>query len=147
IGVTKFCVHPKHIRKEKTVVGGTKTLQLYRIKNLKPDLILCNKEENTPEMVQELENLTAVHVSDVKDIMSTLDLISDYGEIFNVRERASAMGSKIYRSFFEFREYMRDKPSRRVAYFIWKKPWMVAGRETFIDFLLKLNKFENAFIK
>uniref|UniRef100_UPI0030F7862C helical backbone metal receptor n=1 Tax=uncultured Wocania sp. TaxID=2834404 RepID=UPI0030F7862C len=31
------------------------------------------------------------------------------------------------------------------AYFIWKNPWMVAGNDTFIDYLLELNKFENIY--
>src|SRR5690606_22136853 len=32
-----------------------------------------------------------------------------------------------------------------VAYFIWRKPWMVAGSNTFINSLLELNGWENAF--
>src|SRR5690606_8834250 len=55
VGVTKFCVHPKHLRKNTTVVGGTKNVHIDKIKALQPDIIICNKEENTKEMVFELE--------------------------------------------------------------------------------------------
>lgn len=55
VGITKFCVHPKNLRKEVTVVGGTKQVHYEKIKALQPDMVLCNKEENTLEMVLELE--------------------------------------------------------------------------------------------
>ena len=51
VGVTKFCVHPENLRTEKTIVGGTKSIHADRIAALKPDFILCNKEENTQEIV------------------------------------------------------------------------------------------------
>ena len=44
VGVTKFCVHPKDLRKSKAIVGGTKQIHLQNIKALQPDIILCNKE-------------------------------------------------------------------------------------------------------
>ena len=50
VGITKFCVHPEHLKKTKTVVGGTKQINIEKIKTLKPDIILCNKEENTKEI-------------------------------------------------------------------------------------------------
>ena len=37
VGVTKFCVHPKGIRKIKTVVGGTKNVNYEKIKVLQPE--------------------------------------------------------------------------------------------------------------
>ena len=53
VGITKFCVHPKNLRKDKTVVGGTKSVHFDKIKALRPDVILCNKEENTRYMFQQ----------------------------------------------------------------------------------------------
>ena len=44
VGVTKFCVHPKHLRMSKAVVGGTKQINIDKIKALRPDIIFCNKE-------------------------------------------------------------------------------------------------------
>ncbi|MBQ0769678.1 MAG: ABC transporter substrate-binding protein, partial [Bizionia sp.] len=52
VGITKFCVHPVHFKKTKTSVGGTKQIKIDKIKALKPDIILCNKEENTKEIVE-----------------------------------------------------------------------------------------------
>lgn len=145
VGITKFCVHPKELRKQKKMVGGTKQVNFDRIKDLHPDIILCNKEENTEEMVAELEKIAPVHVSDVKTIDESLELIRQYGEIFGVVEKASEIKEKILSEKAIFERYIKDIPERRVAYFIWKNPWMVAGRDNFIDHLLKLNRFKNVF--
>ena len=65
VGVTKFCVHPESLRKKKTVVGGTKKVNYKEIRALQPDLIICNKEENTQEMVLQLQSIAPVWVSDI----------------------------------------------------------------------------------
>ena len=79
-GITKFCVHPTHLLKDKTIVGGTKQVHFDRIKALNPDVILCNKEENTEAMVSELETIAPVHISDVGNLEDALALITMYGE-------------------------------------------------------------------
>ncbi|WP_029038828.1 ABC transporter substrate-binding protein [Salinimicrobium xinjiangense] len=145
VGVTKFCVHPKDLRRQKKVVGGTKQVHYDRISNLDPDIILCNKEENTEEMVAELEKIAPVHVSEVKTIDDSLELILQYGEMFGVANKASEIAEEIDNLRKEFQEEMEKVPERRVAYFIWKNPWMVAGKDTFIDHLLELNRFKNVF--
>lgn len=145
VGVTKFCVHPKDLRDSKKVVGGTKQVHVDRIRKLAPDIILCNKEENTPQMVEELEEIAPVHVSDVKNIDDSIELIREYGELFGARENASEIAGKILDLRDEFRDFVKEQPVRNVVYFIWKNPWMVVGKDTFIDHLLRLNNFENLF--
>ncbi|WP_037315459.1 ABC transporter substrate-binding protein [Salegentibacter sp. Hel_I_6] len=147
VGVTKFCVHPKYLRKNKTMVGGTKQVKLEKIKALKPDIILCNKEENTKEMVEELEEIAPVHVSDIVKIEDAFELMLQYGEIFQKKALVGTMVNSVRDKIAVLQEKLRDKPVKKVAYFIWKKPLMVAGKDTFIDELLKLNKFENVFIE
>jgi ABC-type Fe3+-hydroxamate transport system substrate-binding protein len=145
VGITKFCVHPKELRKEKKIVGGTKQVHPEKIADLDPDIILCNKEENTQEIVTKLEKIAPVHVSDIKTIDDSLQLILQYGEIFGVVKKASGIADEIRFEKELFQKEMRTVPERRVAYFIWKNPWMVAGKDTFIDHLLEINKFKNVF--
>ena len=45
----------------------------------------------------------------------------------------------------DFKVFMKDKPSKKVAYFIWRNPWMVAGNNTYINHILLLNKFKNIY--
>jgi iron complex transport system substrate-binding protein len=143
VGITKFCVHPMHLKKEKTSVGGTKEVNFKKIAALKPDIILCNKEENTLEMIKQLEFIAPVHISDIYTIEDCLELIKMYGRLFHVEEKALTISEAIQIKLEEFKAFISNKPKLKTAYFIWKKPWMVAAKSTFIDELLALNNFEN----
>lgn len=145
VGVTKFCVHPKHLRKEKTIVGGTKQVDVDKIKALQPDIILCNKEENSLEILQQMEQIAPVHMSDIFTLEDSFDLINAYGEIFNCKIKALEIISKIQLNLKDFQEFIIKQPEIRVAYFIWRAPWMVAAQDTFIHHLLELNKFKNVY--
>lgn len=145
VGITKFCVHPENLRKEITVVGGTKQVKLEKIKALQPDIILCNKEENTQEMVEELERIAPVHVSDIYTLEDSYEMIRQYAHIFSVEEKATEITRNIQSEYQKFQQNISKKPIRKVAYFIWKDPWMVVGANTFIDFLLRENRFENVY--
>ena len=46
VGITKFCIHPLDKFKATAKIGGTKSLNLKKIRELEPDLIIGNKEEN-----------------------------------------------------------------------------------------------------
>lgn len=145
VGVTKFCVHPQHISKEKEVVGGTKQIKLEKIKALKPDIVLCNKEENTKEIVDLISEYFPVHVSDIETLDDAYEMIQQYGELFSVEEKATILIENIKSEVSDFQNFIKNKPKLKVAYFIWRKPWMVVGGNTFINHLLKLNNFENVY--
>lgn len=145
VGVTKFCVHPQYLRKEKMVVGGTKQVNFDKIKALHPDIILCNKEENTKEMILELEQIAPVHISDIYTIDDSLELIKMYGDVFDKAESASAIIDEIKVKLKDFKLFISDKTIQKVVYFIWKNPWMVAANHTFINEMLSVNKFENIY--
>lgn len=147
VGVTKFCVHPRHIMTNVAVVGGTKQVHYDRIRDLNPDIVLCNKEENTPEMIAQLESITTVHISDINTISDCLELIDRYGIIFNCSKEAMLLISKIKAAKLDFEMFLKTQPKREVAYFIWKDPWMVAASDTFVNYILVLNNFKNAFQK
>lgn len=143
VGITKFCVHPVHLKASKTIVGGTKQVHFDKIKALKPDIILCNKEENTKDMIEELETIATVHLSDIYTVEDTLDLIGLYGAIFSKEDVAETLIHKISAKKSEFEDFIKNRPKKSAAYFIWKEPWMVAARDNFIDELLSLNNFKN----
>ncbi|MEO8774424.1 MAG: helical backbone metal receptor, partial [Gelidibacter sp.] len=127
----------------KAIVGGTKQVHFDKIKALQPDIILCNKEENTKEMIQELEKIATVHISDIYTIEDSIELIALYGVLFSKGENANAIIKGIREKKLEFEQFIKDKPNRSTAYFIWKEPWMVAATHNFIDELLNLNGFKN----
>lgn len=145
VGITKFCVHPVHFKATKTIVGGTKNIKFDKIKALHPDIIICNKEENTKEIVEELSAICPVWVTDIYTIEDNLQMISDFGQLFNKRTEAQKWIDKINFAFQDFKHFIEDKPIKKAAYFIWANPYMVAGNNTFINELLQLNRFENIY--
>ena len=145
VGITKFCVNPKHLDKEKTIIGGTKKVNFRKISNLKPDLIIGNKEENTEEMVNELEEIAPVYISNIITIEDMCKFILDIGLICNIKKESTQLVNKIDKELDNFVEFVKTQPVRKVAYFIWNKPWMVVGSDNYINEILKLNKFENIF--
>ncbi len=145
IGITKFCVHPSSLRKNKTIVGGTKQVNIEKIKALQPDIILCNKEENTEDMVKALESIAPIHISDVNTVEDCFELIKMYGAIFKTPSKASELieAIKIEREEFQSNTTFKQKP--KAAYFIWKNPWMVAASNTFINTMITEAGFSNVF--
>jgi len=127
------------------IVGGTKNINLEKIKRLKPDIILCNKEENSKEIVDQCKQITKTHVSEIYDIQDSIDLIKTYGEFFFCKKEASKIIAEINFKWTGFKSFIADKETRKAAYFIWKNPWMVAANNTFINYLLELNNFDNIY--
>lgn len=134
VGITKFCVHPETWFRSKTRVGGTKKLNIEQIRTLHPNLVIANKEENTLEDVLAIETFCPVWTSDVDDINAALDMIQRIGELTYTTEKAIALSHRISSEF----SFLHFKETYRSAYLIWKNPWMVAGRGTFIHEMMKL---------
>lgn len=145
VGITKFCVHPYYLKPTKTIVGGTKNIHIDKIKQLQPDIILCNKEENTKEIVEACRAIAPTHVSDIYVIDDALELIEQYGVLFKCQTESAKISAKIKFKLHDFKAYIKDKETLKVAYFIWRNPWMVAGNNTFINYLLELNKYDNIY--
>ena len=136
VGITKFCVHPETWFNSKHRVGGTKKVDMEKVRALKPDLIIGNKEENAKKDIQALEQDFPVWMSDVRDLNGALDMIAAVGEITGTSDKANAIRNGIAQAFGALKPM--EEP-RTVAYFIWREPYMVAGHGTFVnDMLLRL---------
>ncbi|MCF8277165.1 MAG: helical backbone metal receptor [Flavobacteriales bacterium] len=139
VGITKFCVHPDHWFYSKTRVGGTKKLDFEAIHNLKPDLIIANKEENNKEEIESLEKDFPVWVSDVNNLDSALEMIRLIAEV--TKTDSSKLTQEIQSGFSQLRPI---QPQKKVLYLIWKNPYMVAGSDTFVHDMMLRCGFENA---
>lgn len=130
VGITKFCIHPDEWFRNKKRIGGTKTVHIDQVKELQPDLILANKEENTKEQIEELAAIFPVWISDIQTVGQGLQMICEVGDIIGKAGAAAVLSSQIATGFLSLPK--SEKP-KRVAYFIWRKPWMCAGGDTFIS--------------
>ena len=142
IGLTKFCIHPASLFNSCTRIGGTKQLNIDLIRELNPDLILANKEENIKEQIEQLAENFPVWISDVHDIPSAFRLISELGNIFSRQEQANQLVAEIKHGF---QSLIPQAVRPRVCYLIWKDPYMTVGGDTFIHAMLNAAGYDNAF--
>lgn len=142
VGITKFCVLPEKWFQTKPRVGGTKQLHLDAIEQLRPDLIIGNKEENEVAQIEALAARFPVWMSDISTFGDAMRMIGEVGSLTGSIEEARLLVESIESDF-----KVLIKPMRRIraAYFIWQEPYMVAGNQTFIHDMLQKAGFDNVF--
>jgi ABC-type Fe3+-hydroxamate transport system substrate-binding protein len=141
VGRTKFCIHPEEKVKNVAIIGGTKNINIDKIKALQPDLILANKEENIKEQVEALMDDFKVIVTNVETIEDNYYLLKHLGKTFHKEDKAQLFNLKIY----EILNEAKISSTIKVAYLIWKNPYMTIGSDTFIHKILAEIGFENIF--
>jgi len=139
VGRTKFCIHPQDKVLSIPSIGGTKQVHYEIIDDLKPDLILCQKEENTSDIVYELRKKHPVFVADVNQYKEALRMIDQIGHITGKSQEAQAIIQDIQLKMSNLQILHGT-----FLYFIWKNPWMVAGKNTYIDSILSLAGLTNS---
>jgi ABC-type Fe3+-hydroxamate transport system substrate-binding protein len=142
VGITKFCIHPDEWFRNKIRVGGTKKLDIEKIKSLNPDLIIANKEENTKEQIEELIKHFPVWISNVKTLEDALDMIDAIGAIVCKETEAKNIISTIKEQF----SHLKVKSSnKKVVYLIWREPYMTINSDTFINDMINRCGWSNVF--
>ncbi|GAB2919788.1 helical backbone metal receptor [Nonomuraea fastidiosa] len=131
VGATKWCTHPADL--DVARVRGTKNPDLDAIRRLRPDVVLANAEENRPSDIEALrESGIAVWVTKI----ATLE------EAFASLERMFVHACRTDPPDWlaQAREAWRepwDGPRRTAIVPIWRRPWMVVGRDTFTGDVLR----------
>ncbi|OZU87043.1 iron ABC transporter substrate-binding protein [Virgibacillus indicus] len=141
VGRTRYCIHPKEAVQQAETVGGTKRIMLDKIQALKPDLIFAEKEENTKEIVETLEKEFPVFVAEVQSVPEAYRMISDVGAVTDRQAEAEKLAATIQKGF----QSLPVNPGKRIAYVIWKNPYMAAGNHTYIHSLFETMGFVNVF--
>jgi ABC-type Fe3+-hydroxamate transport system substrate-binding protein len=144
VGITKFCVHPEKWFRTKTRIGGTKNIDVEKIKTLQPDLIIANKEENVKEQVELLEKNAPVYVSDINNLEDALQMIEAIGKITNKNDNANKITATIKERFSKL-SLLTVNQQLSTLYLIWRNPYMTVGGDTFIAEMLRCCGFRNVF--
>jgi ABC-type Fe3+-hydroxamate transport system substrate-binding protein len=135
VGRTGFCIHPADVVRAIPKVGGTKDVNIEKIRKLAPTHLVVNIDENEKPTVDRLAefvpNIVVTHPLAPRDNLALVRLM---GGVFCAQERADA-----WCAAFE-RELALVAPGRpqRVLYCIWKDPWMTVSRDTYIANMLAL---------
>lgn len=153
VGRTRFCIEPKNKVNSITAVGGTKDWDIDLIRSLNPNLLILDKDENPKMMSKSGYPFIATHVKDlrscsegilqIKNEIQKLGLLDSANKLEDIATRwqtqfqTSPSWQLNFDSWDQLPGLMEwvEKPKtliEHIYYVIWKNPWMVATKETFI---------------
>jgi ABC-type Fe3+-hydroxamate transport system substrate-binding protein len=133
---TGYCIHPGDVLAAVPKVGGTKDVNLTKLRRLAPSHAIVNIDENRAETAQALREFVprviVTHPCAPEDVISLIDQVAaPFLGIDGVAARAAALQG-------ELRAQVGAAPTtaRQVLYLIWRDPWMTVARDTYVSRLL-----------
>lgn len=136
VGRTRYCIEPHGWVYSVPIVGGTKKINLKKLLALQPDIVLGNKEENTPDMFLQIQAHVPFWTCDVANLADNERMICQLGSICQREEKASSLIADIRASMATAASTSSLK-GKKVLYLIWKQPYMSVGGDTFIHAVLE----------
>jgi len=143
VGRTGFCVHPREVVRRIPKVGGTKDVDLDRLRALRPTHVILNIDENRKEDARALAEFVPTLI--VTHPLGPLDNLALYrliGGIFGREGEAEELCRKFEEAYAALQSAARAFPLDRVLYVIWKNPWMTVSRDTYVSRMLALVNWE-----
>lgn len=137
VGRTGFCIHPRAILKTIPKVGGTKDVNLVRLRELAPTHVIVNVDENRRECVEEIAacvpHVIVTHPCTPEDNLPVYRLL---GAIFGREMEAARLCADLAAALDDARAVGASLPAEKVLYLIWREPWMTVARSTYISAML-----------
>ncbi|MFG2782095.1 helical backbone metal receptor [Streptomyces prunicolor] len=140
VGATDWCGHPPDL--DVTRVGGTKNPKLDPILALAPDLVIANEEENREP------DLTALRGAGVEVLVTEVrDVPQAFRELARVLDACGAQSRPRWLDEAEraWSELPEPEGRRTAVVPVWRRPWMVLGRDTFAGDVLARLGVDNAY--
>ena len=137
---TGFCIHPAAEVSAVPKVGGTKDVNLAKLRRLAPTHVLVNVDENRLETVEALRefvpHIVVTHPCGPEDNLGLLAQMAEhFGHLPSVQPRVQALKLELEQALAEVRSAAPAQPPT-VLYLIWRDPWMTVARDTYISRLL-----------
>jgi len=143
VGRTGFCVHPREVVRRIPKVGGTKDVDLGKLRALRPTHVILNIDENREEDARAIAGFVPELI--VTHPLAPIDNLALYrliGGIFGREDQAEALCGEFEAAYAALQSAARRFPLDRVVYLIWKNPWMTVSRDTYVSRMLALVKWE-----
>lgn len=131
VGVTDYCIFPE-VPSAVPRLGGTKKPDIDRVRELRPDLVYVNVEENLRRHASAIESFAPVFATEPASVHDVQALLGQLGRIHRCEERAGEWVRRIDSAI----ERGRDRDSFTFACPIWKSPWMWCGGDTYVSDLV-----------
>ncbi len=141
VGRTRYCTQPPRAVGRVTKVGGTKKVNVGRVLDLEPDLVVAVREENTRGDIERLEEAgVEVFVGTPETVEDALRMLGELADQVGASE-AGAMLDPIERVYGRLSQ--GPGRARRVFVPIWRGPYMSVGSDTYVHDVLKTCGGEN----
>lgn len=139
VGRTGFCIHPRATVRRIPKLGGTKDIDIERLRALAPTHVIVNIDENRKDTVEEIARF-APHVIVTHPLAprDNLDLYRLIGGVFGREQKAQALCERFERTYADAVSAARAFSAQRALYLIWRHPWMTVSRDTYISRTLAL---------
>ena len=135
VGRTAWCIHPQAARSVPKV-GGTKDVQLERVRELAPTHVIVNVDENRRETYDALrEFVPHVVVTHPLAPLDNLELYRQMGALFGCETEAERLCLEFDRAWAELAAGPRGRDTS-VLLLIWQQPWMTVSRDTYVSRML-----------
>ena len=136
---TGYCIHPADLLAGVAKVGGTKDVNLAKLKRLAPSHVVVNIDENRAETVAALREfvpeIVVTHPCGPEEVVALIaQMAKTFAAVPGVAERAAALGAELQTELCATTPAAR--PAVPVLYLIWREPWMTVARDTYIARLL-----------
>lgn len=132
VGRTGFCVHPADVVRSIPKIGGTKDVNIDKLRRLAPTHLVVNIDENEKPAVDALAQfIPHVIVTHPLAPRDNLDLYRLLGGVFRAEDRAEALCAAFEREYAALAALPKGVP-QTMLYCIWKDPWMTVSRDTYI---------------
>jgi ABC-type Fe3+-hydroxamate transport system substrate-binding protein len=132
VGRTGFCIHPADVVATIAKVGGTKDVNIDKIRKLAPTHLVVNIDENEKPTVEKLAqfvpNIVVTHPMGPED---NLGLVRLLGGIFGAEEKAEAWCGEFEAELAALRALPKGERNT-ILYCIWQDPWMSISADTYI---------------
>jgi ABC-type Fe3+-hydroxamate transport system substrate-binding protein len=137
VGRTGFCIHPADVVQAIPKVGGTKDVNLEKIRKLAPTHLVVNIDENEKTTVDLLaEFIPHIVVTHPQRPRDNLELARLMGGVF-CREREAADWCAAFENEYTLLQAAPKGPPQTMLYCIWQDPWMTISRDTYIARMLE----------
>jgi ABC-type Fe3+-hydroxamate transport system substrate-binding protein len=139
VGRTIFCVHPDSQVESIARVGGTKTVNLEKVRALSPTHVVVNVDENRKQDVDAMAQWgCSIIVTHPVEPTDNLRLYRLLGGIFGRQGAAESLCRDFEQAYASLLEAAGSLPQRSVLYLIWRDPWMTISADTYISRTLAL---------
>ena len=146
VGCTAYCTEPREGVATKTRIGGEKNPKLDLIRDLRPDLVVANVEENVREHIDTLRGWgIPVYVTYPRTVGDGIRLIRELGVIAGAAARGAEIAAGLETQLLEARARGAGRGRVRVFCPIWRKPYMTINRDTYIHDVLATCGGDNVF--